>query len=230
MLEQALSQIADHPIDTICAGRTDSGVHATAQVVSFETTAKRPDKAWQFGVNALLPADIKIIAVHPVDKNFNARFSALYRRYNYVFYQHHTSSALFSGHNTWLPYPLNIDTMNQACQYLLGEQDFSSFRASQCQSRSTHRDIHHAFFKQNGKYIIFDIQANAFLYHMVRNIIGTLIEVGLGKQPPKWIATLLQQKDRTKAGKTLPAQGLYLVGVGYPTAYKISAINILADL
>lgn len=227
MLEQALSQIANQSIHTICAGRTDSGVHATGQVVSFATSTKRPLKAWQFAVNALLPADIKVIAVYDVDKDFNARFSALYRRYNYLIYQRETPSVLLLGHSTWLPYTLDVDVMNKACDYLLGEQDFSAFRSSQCQSQSTHRNIHHAFFKRNGNYIIFDIQANAFLHHMVRNIVGTLIEVGTGKQSPLWIESLLQQNDRKKAGKTSPAEGLYLVGVGYPEKYKVFENNLI---
>ena len=227
VLEQALFKIAKESISTICAGRTDKGVHATNQVVSFSTTIKRPLKAWKFGVNAFLPNDIKVIESYNVDKEFNARFSAIYRRYNYIIYQFSSPSALFFGQYTWLPFKLNIDLMNTACQYLLGEQNFSAFRSSQCQSKSTHRNIHHAFFKKNGKCIIFDIQANAFLHHMVRNIIGTLIEIGTGKKSASWIKYLLQQHDRKKAGKTSPAEGLYLVKVGYPQHYKFFSTNLI---
>ena len=226
-IEQALSQIADQPVNTVCAGRTDSGVHATGQVLSFETNTKRPLRAWQFGVNALLPVDIKVVAAYYVDKNFNARLSALYRRYNYLIYQRKIPSALFSGNSTWIPYTLDINQMNRACQYLLGEQNFSAFRSSQCQSKSTFRNIHHAFFKQKEEHIIFDIQANAFLHHMVRNIVGTLIEIGRGQKSPIWIKNLLWQKDREKSGKTAPAKGLYLVSVDYPQIYRIVARNIL---
>ncbi|WP_116963396.1 tRNA pseudouridine(38-40) synthase TruA [Fastidiosibacter lacustris] len=223
VLENALSQIANQKIQVVCAGRTDAGVHATAQVVHFSTTAVRKLQAWVLGTNAHLPNDIKISCAYQVDVNFSARFSALYRRYQYVIYQHKTSSALWYERSTWFNQNLDILGMNEACQYLLGEQDFSVFRSSQCQSLSTNRNIHHAYFTQKNAFIIFDIQGNAFLHHMVRNIVGSMLEVGLSKRTPQWIQTLIAKKDRTLAGQTAPAQGLYLIEVGYPEHLGIKA-------
>ncbi|WP_119343229.1 tRNA pseudouridine(38-40) synthase TruA [Facilibium subflavum] len=222
-LEKALSSIANAPVEVVCAGRTDAGVHATAQVVSFKTHALRDINAWYMGVNSLLPKDIKVIDVYEVDENFHARFSAVYRRYNYVIYQQKGNSALWDEHSTWVPFALDIKAMNEACYALLGEQDFSAFRSSQCQSHSVYRNIHHACFTQFGQFIIFDIQGNAFLHHMVRNIVGSMLEIGQHIKPVDWIKTLLQGKDRTQAGKTAPAQGLYLVEINYPDKFGVKA-------
>ena len=223
-LEKALSIIANEPIEVVCAGRTDTGVHAMAQVINFSTSAIRQEKAWVLGVNAHLPNDINVSAVYEVDERFSARFSALYRRYQYVVYQSKTSSALWHERVTWINQSLDISKMNAACTYLLGEQDFSSFRSSQCQSVSAKRNIHHAYFIKHGQFIIFDIQGNAFLHHMVRNIVGSMLEVGLGKKSPDWInALLIGVKDRTQAGVTAPPQGLYLIEVGYPRALDVIA-------
>ena len=222
-LENALTIIANEPIHVVCAGRTDTGVHALAQVVHFSTTASRQMKAWVLGINAHLPSDINVSYVYEVDSNFSARFSALYRRYQYVIYQNKTSSALWHNRTTWINQTLDIAKMNLASEYLLGEQDFRSFRSSQCQSISTNRNIQHAYFRQYDKFIIFDIQGNAFLHHMVRNIVGSILEVGLGKKPYDWINALIIAKDRTKAGVTSPSHGLYLVEVGYPQAITINA-------
>ena len=219
-LEKVLSKISNQSIHTVCAGRTDSGVHATGQVISFKTNTNRPLKAWILGANALLPADIKVVTAYFVEKNFNARLSAEYRRYNYLIYQRKISSAFFSSSSAWLPYVLDLDIMNEASQYLLGEQDFSAFRSSECQSRSTYRNIHHAFFKKNGDYIVFDIKANSFLHHMVRNIVGTLVEVGVGRKKAAWVANLLRKENNDKIGKKMPSKGLYLVDVGYPNMCK----------
>ncbi|WP_192485275.1 MULTISPECIES: tRNA pseudouridine(38-40) synthase TruA [Cysteiniphilum] len=222
-LEKALSIIANEPIEVVCAGRTDTGVHAMAQVINFSTSAIRQEKAWVLGVNAHLPNDINVFAVYEVDERFSARFSALYRRYQYVIYQNKTSSALWHERVTWVNQSLDISKMNAACTYLLGEQDFGSFRSSQCQSVSAKRNIHHAYFIKHGQFIIFDIQGNAFLHHMVRNIVGSMLEVGLGKKSPDWINALIGVKDRTQAGVTAPPQGLYLIEVGYPRALDVIA-------
>lgn len=222
-LEKALSIIANEPIEVVCAGRTDTGVHATAQVVHFSTFAIRQAKAWVLGVNAHLPSDINVFDVYEVTADFSARFSALYRRYQYVIYQNKTASALWHNRVTWINQALDLKAMNAACAYLLGEQDFSSFRSSQCQSTSAKRNIQHAYFTQYGQFIIFDIQGNAFLHHMVRNIVGSMLEVGLGKKSPDWIKALINAKDRTQAGVTAPPQGLYLMELGYPQALNIIA-------
>ncbi|WP_440683235.1 tRNA pseudouridine(38-40) synthase TruA [Cysteiniphilum halobium] len=222
-LEKALSIIANESIEVICAGRTDAGVHATAQVIHFTTSVVRQEKAWVLGVNAHLPSDINVSHVYEVDIDFSARFSALYRRYQYVIYQSKTPSALWHKRTTWMNQVLDLNKMNTACTYLLGEQDFSSFRSSQCQSTSVHRNIHHAYFTQHAQFIIFDIQGNAFLHHMVRNIVGSMLEVGLAKKPHDWIKELIVAKDRTQAGITASPQGLYLIEVGYPKELGVIA-------
>ena len=229
-VEIALSKISGENIEIVCAGRTDAGVHATAQVVNFSTTALREAKAWSLGVNSLLPKDIKVRSVHQVNQGFNARFRALYRRYNYLIYQNKTSSALWCQHSTRVKHKLDADAMNQACEYLIGEQDFSSFRSSQCQSNTSFRNIHHAFFKRCGDFIVFDIQGNAFLHHMVRNIVGSMLKVGYKEHKPQWIGELLLQKDRNQAGVTAASHGLYLVEVGYEDLYNIQSKYLLEDV
>ena len=222
-VEKTLSIVADEVITVVCAGRTDAGVHATAQVVHFSTNAVRTKKSWMLGVNSHLPIDIKVSEIYEVSSNFSARFSALYRRYQYVIYQNKTSSALWHAHTTWINQKLDLKLMNEASHFLLGEQDFSAFRSSKCQSMSSDRNIHHAYFKQYGKFIVFDIKGNAFLHHMVRNIMGSLVNIGLRKKRACWIKTLIALKDRTKAGITVRPEGLYLVAVGYPSELGIDA-------
>ncbi len=229
-LEKALSQIADESIEIICAGRTDTGVHALAQVVHFCTNVKREDKAWLIGVNSLLPKDIKVSKLYHVDKDFSARFSATHRRYQYIIYNNPVSSAVFFKNATWVKEKLNLERMNEACRYLIGEQDFTTFRSSQCQSHTAMRNIHHAYFKRYGEFVIFDIQGNAFLHHMVRNITGSMLKIGMGLYNPDWMQVLMKIKDRTKAAETAPATGLYLVEVGYPESTKVRASNILQSL
>lgn len=215
-LENALSKIANQPIEVVCAGRTDTGVHATSQIVNFYSDADRSLNAWQRGVNALLPKDIKILDIKKVDDSFNARFSAISRTYNYVIYNNPISSPIFAEHSLWENRLLDITKMNQACKYLLGEQDFSSFRSSQCQSNTPFRNIQKAQFTKYGNFIIFEVIGNAFLHHMIRNLVGSLLKVGLGLKSPEWINELLIAKDRTKAAETAKAQGLFFVGVEYP--------------
>lgn len=220
-LEQALSIIANEPIEIFCAGRTDAGVHATGQVIHFTTNAIRPLQAWTFGTNAHLPDDIAVIWSQEVTADFHARFSALSRRYRYIIYNQPQRPAILATGVTHYHQPLDAKLMHTAGQFLLGENDFSSFRAAQCQSKSPNRNVHHLTVTRNGDYIIVDIKANAFVHHMVRNIVGSLLEVGTKRQPPEWIAWLLQQKDRTLAAPTAKAAGLYLVEVSYPAEFHL---------
>ncbi|MBK2357326.1 tRNA pseudouridine(38-40) synthase TruA [Francisella hispaniensis] len=215
-LEKALSKIANRNIEITCAGRTDTGVHATSQVVNFHSDADRPLSAWQRGANALLPHDIKILAVQEVNDDFNSRFTAINRTYNYIIYNSATSSPIFAEHCLWENRELDIDKMNQACEYLLGEQDFSSFRSSQCQSNTPFRNIQKAEFIKQGSFIVFEVVGNAFLHHMIRNLVGSLLKVGLGFESAEWIKLVLEAKDRTQAAETAKAHGLYFVGVEYP--------------
>lgn len=215
-LEAALSQVADHPIVVHCAGRTDAGVHATSQLVHFDSPIDRGDKAWVRGVNSLLPPTIRVVWSHVVDGDFHARFSATGRRYFYLIHQAAVASALFSRHVTHVRKALDVQAMAMAATYLPGEQDFTSFRAAGCQSNSPNRKVFSACWRQHGPLLVFDIHANAFLQHMVRNIVGSLMAVGRGEQDPGWIGELLQARDRTLAAMTAPPEGLYLVEVDYP--------------
>lgn len=215
-LEGALSKVANIPIELVCAGRTDSGVHATSQIVHFETPVDRGKKAWEQGVNSLLPKSIRVTKAMEVDSQFHARFSATYRRYNYILQRREIPSALTDSLVVFQRQSLNVEAMNAAAQYLLGEQDFSAFRAAGCQSKTADRCVFDANFTEQGEFLVFSICANAFLQHMVRNIMGSMLAVGRGDQAPHWIAELLAKKDRTQAAATAPPQGLYLVEVGYP--------------
>ena len=215
-IEKALSKVANHKVEIICAGRTDSGVHATSQIANFLSGADRSLTAWKRGLNAILPRDIKIVDIQEVPYDFNSRFAATSRTYNYVIYNAKVSSPIFAKHSLWESRPLDLYKMNEATKYLLGEHDFSSFRASQCQANTPFRTIKKAEFSKHGSFIIFEIQGNAFLHHMIRNLIGSLINIGLGKKEPLWIKELLDAKDRTIAAKTARPQGLYFVGVEYP--------------
>lgn len=218
-LEKALSIVADQPIQVVCAGRTDTGVHATGQVVHFDTTAVRQDKAWILGVNAHLPVDVAVVWSCPVDDGFSARFTATARHYRYVILNRRARPAILHNRVCWRHDALDADAMHAAAQVLIGEQDFSAFRSAACQAEHARRCIHYVNVQRKGEYLYIDIQANAFLHHMVRNIVGSLMVVGSGEKPETWIAELLHQRDRTLAGATAPAQGLYLVKVCYPDTY-----------
>ena len=220
-LEKALSFVADEKVDVFCAGRTDSGVHGTGQVVHFKTNAVRSDKAWAFGTNANLPDDIAVTWAKVVSDEFHARFSATARRYRYILYCNKLRSAILPAGITHCHLDLDADKMQQAGRFLLGEHDFSSFRAAQCQSNTPWRNVHHLNVIRRGAYIIVDIQANAFVHHMVRNIVGSLIEVGAGNQPIEWIKWLLEQRDRKLSAPTAKPDGLYLVDVIYPEKFEI---------
>lgn len=220
-LERALSSVANQSVTVQCAGRTDSGVHASHQVVHFDSPVERAETAWTLGVNSLLPAAVAVKWVAAVDGQFNARFSATARRYRYIILNSEYRPAHLSGGVTWIAPALNAEAMHAAAQALLGERNFSAFRAAGCQSRTAMRNVHHARVSRVGELLVLDIQANAFLHHMVRNIAGSLLEVGLGTQEPDWLAKLLVSEDRTQAAATAPAAGLYLVDVHYPDSFSL---------
>ena len=220
-IEAALSIIANEPIQVTCAGRTDTGVHATKQVAHFQTSARRATKAWVLGCNAHLPDDISIDWAVEVDKDFSARHSATARRYMYLIYQNPVRNGLFGDNFTRERRRLDPTEMHKAGQALLGENDFSSFRAASCQSRTAMRNVHHLRVEASGDLVVVDIQANAFLHHMVRNIVGVLLDIGAGDFSSAWVGELLALKDRTRASKTAPPDGLYLVDVIYPNTPQI---------
>lgn len=222
-LESVLSKIADRQVTVNCAGRTDAGVHATCQVVHFDCNIDRGTKAWVVGSNSLLPKSIRVLWAKNVSTDFHARFSATSRRYLYLIYKREIESVMFAGRITHERTSLNLDAMNIAAQSLLGEQDFSAFRAAGCQAKTAMRNVSHAEVYQRGSLIVFDIQANAFLQHMVRNITGSLLMIGRGEKSTNWIEELLQGKDRKLAGKTAAPDGLYLVAVNYPPQFGIPA-------
>ena len=224
-LEAALSSVANHPIDLICAGRTDSGVHGIGQVVHFESEAKRDLKAWQMGCNTNLPDTISMRWIQAVDTKFNARFSALSRRYRYIILNQKFRPGLLFNKVCWYRESLDENSMQQAANHLLGENDFSSFRAAGCQANHAMRELQEINISRDGQYIYVDIVANAFLHHMVRNIVGSLFEVGKGARAPEWIKELMEVKDRTQAGITAPACGLYFVSVEYPEEFGLPEMS-----
>ncbi len=215
-LERALSRVADHSVVVHCAGRTDAGVHALCQVAHFETNASRSERSWVLGGNSELSAGISILWVRPVDDNFHARFSASRRRYQYRILNRWVRPALARNTAAWFRTPLNAELMHDAALGLLGEHDFSSFRAVGCQASSPVRTIHHVAVYRRGNEIFVDIEANGFVYHMVRNIVGVLVAIGQGKQSPGWLVDVLAARDRTIAGITAPAGGLYFMTAAYP--------------
>ena len=223
-LEAALAQIAGVPIATICAGRTDTGVHALAQVVHFDCTVERPQSAWVRGVNALMPSTIAVIWAKPVTDLFHARFSATARHYRYVLLNHPVRPAADHGHVGWFHQSLDIQRMRTAAAVLLGTHDFSAFRSSQCQARSPVRILTQLDIDTQGPgstYVTFDLCANGFLHHMVRNIVGCLIYIGCGRQDAAWMNQLLAARDRTQAAPTFDAAGLYLTGVDYGVEWSL---------
>lgn len=215
-LEYAVSKVANHPVELVCAGRTDKGVHASQQIVHFDTPSMRSPRSWVFGCNANLPRDISIEWAGKVDEGFHARFSAISRRYHYVIYNHPIRPAIFSDEMSWFHYPLDAERMHDAAQCLVGEHDFTSFRAVGCQSRTPNRHVHFVNIKRYGHVIVMDIKGNAFLHHMVRNIAGVLMAIGSGRQEPGWCKEVLEARDRTKGGVTAPPYGLFLTHVEYP--------------
>lgn len=220
-LEAALSRIADQPVRLVCAGRTDAGVHATGQVVHFDTSALREGKDWVRGGNTLTHSGICIHWALAQDESFDARFSAIWRRYLYLMTDRWPRQALLRDRVAAVTGPLDAETMGAAAQALLGEHDFSSFRAAGCQARHARRTVQRIEVRRVGAMVALEIQANAFLQHMVRNIVGSLLEVGRGERSRSWIGEVLAQQDRTRAGVAAPPEGLYLVEVGYPGQYAL---------
>lgn len=220
-LERVLSGVAAHPLRVNCAGRTDAGVHATWQVVHFDTTAERPLKAWVRGANARLPRQIAVRWAQEVDPEFHARFSATSRRYRYVIHNQPARAArlteLVASHHA----PLDAERMHEAGQYLIGEKDFSAFRGAACQSRTPMRNVTELTVRRHGSYVFLEIEANAFLLHMVRNIVGVMLWIGDGRREPIFMKELLEGRDRTKAAPTAPPEGLTLIGVRYPAHFGL---------
>jgi len=229
-IESALSKVADREVVVSCAGRTDAGVHATCQVVHFDTDIDRGTKAWTQGVNSMLPRTIRVVWSRTQEDDFHARFSALSRRYLYLIYQRETESAMLHGRASYSRRELDEVSMHAAAQHFLGEKDFTSFRAAGCQSKTAMRNVMHANVYRRGGFLIFDVKANAFLQHMVRNMMGSLLQVGRGSEGPAWIAELLSLQDRARAAPTALPHGLYLVGVEYPQSCDLPSKISLPDL
>ena len=225
-VERALGRVAASPVRVMCGGRTDAGVHATGQVVHFDTGAHRPAQAWVRGTNTWLPPDVAVRWARSVGGGFHARFSALRRRYRYVIVNRSTRPALLAGRATWEYRPLDAKLMHLGAQCLVGEHDFSSFRATGCQAKHPVRCLHRIEVAREGERIVIDVHANAFLQHMVRNIAGTLLEVGAGKHDAGWVASVLATRDRRAASVTAAPYGLYLVGVDYPETTGIPAVPL----
>ena len=222
-LEEALAVVADEAVEVTCAGRTDTGVHASGQVVHFDTQADRSDRSWLLGANTNLPPDISVSWVKPVSEEFHARFSATGRSYQYRILNRLQRSALHRERAWWVHQPLDENLMHQAAQQIIGEHDFSAFRAAGCQARTARREVTSIGVDRVGDWVTLDVSANAFLMHMVRNITGTLAAIGEGEQPPDWILEVLESRDRTLAGVTAPPHGLTLVSVAYPGEFGIPA-------
>ncbi len=220
VLEKALSEIACSPVKTVCAGRTDAGVHATGQVAHFDVLADRPLQAWVRGCNTLLPPSCAVQWAKPVSEDFNARFSATHRQYHYWVYCAPSRHPLVRT-AAWVFQPLNLEKMRAAMPAMLGQHDFSAFRAAQCQANTPIRTLQAFDLQAHGPYLRVTLQANAFLHHMARNLMGSLLEIGLGNRPPEWLFEILQGKDRRKAAKTAPACGLTLMQVGYDNAFGL---------
>ncbi len=220
-LESALTGIASEPISVIAAGRTDRGVHACGQVVHFDTQAQRPLTAWVRGVNALLPSGIAVLWAHPVEPEFHARFSAHSRSYQYLLLNHPVRPALMAGKLGWYHHRLDLDRMRQGAQFLLGQHDFSAFRAAECQAKTPLKTLLQADVMQYGPVFRFSFKADAFLQHMVRNMVGALVAVGHGNEAPSWILELLKSRNRTLAAPTFSPDGLYLTGVGYEAHWHL---------
>lgn len=221
LLEEALTLVANDTVAVTCAGRTDTGVHATGQVVHFDSENARSERGWLLGANTHLPADINVTWAKSVDDDFHARFSATGRRYRYRILNRKQRSALYRHRAWWVQRPLDEQRMQDAAQQLVGKHDFSSFRAAGCRADTAVREVTHISIDRDGDWVTLDISANAFLQHMVRNITGSLVAVGSGKESPQWLAAVLAARDRKKGGVAAPAHGLTFVSVEYPQAFQI---------
>lgn len=224
-LEQALSYVANKPVKLICAGRTDTAVHACEQIAHFETDVERGNRSWLLGANCRLPKDIRILWIQPIQLSFHARFSAIARSYRYIIQNSAVPGALFHNKVCWEHCKLDDRLMHEAARQLLGEHDFDAFRASGCQAKSPVRTIEYLNVSRQGEFIYLDIKANAFLHHMVRNIAGSLMLIGQGDQPVNWLKQVLLSKDRRLAAKTASAAGLYFIQAFYPDDFVLQQVN-----
>lgn len=220
-IERALAAIAGHEVRVACAGRTDAGVHATAQVAHFDTHVQRPESAWVRGANAHLPATVAITWSQPVADDFHARFSAQARHYRYLLLNRPVRPAVGAGRVGWFHRPLDVAVMRRAAALLIGEHDFSAFRAAECQAKSPIKNLFRADIAVQSDLIVFDFSANAFLHHMVRNLVGSLVQIGKGKSSPAWLAEVLQGRDRSRAAPTFDGAGLYFSGVDYDSRWQL---------
>lgn len=221
VLERAIARVANHEVTLIAAGRTDAGVHASGMVAHFDTTAVRGARNWIMGINTQLPDDIAVRWAQPVEDEFHARFKAVCRRYRYIIYNHPYRSGLWQRQVTFHYHPLDIARMQAAADFLVGEHDFTSYRALGCQARSPVKHVHFVRLARHGRLIVLDIQADGFLHHMVRNIAGVLMAVGQGKAEPGWAKDVLAAQDRTLGGVTAPPWGLYFIDVRYPERFVL---------
>lgn len=225
-LEKAISLVANHPTVIICAGRTDAGVHASAQIIHFDVKVKRDDRSWLFGINANLPRDISVRWVHPVNQDFHARYKAISRHYRYVIYNAPVRHAILRHGVTWHYRPLDVVKMQEAANVLVGEHDFSAFRGANCQAKSPIRTIESLQIIRHDAFVVIEIKANAFLHHMVRNIVGTMYPIGGGLRPASWIEEVLSSKDRRNAGVTAAPFGLYLSHIKYDALWQLPNIPV----
>ncbi len=221
VVERALSRIADHPVCTVCAGRTDAGVHALGQVIHFDVECERALDAWLLGGNSHLPADVSLRWVQAMPQDFHARYSARSRRYRYLIHNSRSRSGLYAHRAAWCTQPLNVQRMHAAAQLLLGEHDFSAYRAAECQSRSPNRRVLEIAVTRQDEWVAIEVEANAFLHHMVRNIAGVLMAIGRGQQPVDWTRQVLEGRDRRLGGVTAAPQGLYFLQARYDAAFGL---------
>lgn len=225
VLETAVSRVANENIRVICAGRTDAGVHGSEQVVHFDTQAIRNERAWVYGANANLPKSVCVLWAKPVENDFHARFSARRRRYLYVIFNRQVRPTFLAYRTTWEYRPLNVNLMQAAAKDLVGEHDFNAYRALGCQAKSPVRTVYQLDVFRKGGYVFIDIEANAFLHHMVRNIAGVLMDIGAGKESVSWARQILETRDRTQGGITAPPYGLYLTRVEYEDKYQLPHLS-----
>jgi tRNA pseudouridine38-40 synthase len=224
-LEAALSKVADESIEVVCAGRTDTGVHASGQVAHFDTTSQRSERSWVLGANTNLPDDISVTWAKAVDETFHARYTATSRTYQYLILNRLERSALYRWRAWWVHEELDVQAMQAAAGALIGEHDFSAFRAAGCQAAHATREVTALTLHRQGDFILLEVTANAFLQHMVRNLTGTLVEIGRGDQPVAWAAEVLASRDRKAGGMAAPPHGLTLIAVEYPPEYELPAIR-----
>ena len=224
-VDKAISKVADEKVNTICAGRTDTGVHALGQIIHFDTTKKRLDYKWLNGINSNLPDDIYIKSIKHVDEEFHARYSAIDRTYSYIILNQNNPSTHLLENVLHFNQEINLTKIRSSFKYLKGTKDFSAFRSSGCSSKNPIKKIKKITIKKNNNFIIIEITADSFLYHMVRNIIGILLDIGISKYEPEYMKVLINSLDRKKCGKMVSASGLYLQKISYPKQYNMKSIK-----